>query len=353
MFTVCPKCALTLVVTAADLRVAQGYVRCGRCSSVFNALARLTEERQSGARRADRGALSLSREPRADPASARAAAASRGEPPPAAEAPPTPPARRAHPRRRHPRGGARIQPRDDRRELGVRRAATGSAVDRGDRLVQGAWSPPTRRRAERASRGRGLRRSTWRSTRRSSPRCCARESREPPPAAVPAAAAAPPAPLPAARRTRARAPTGGPPRAGAARPRRPLAATRRARARARAPRAPGRQRRTPSAGLGARGGRFARRAAAPADEAGRRGRRRLRRAACAHAWSLGAALAALLLLARSSITIATSSPPNARFNRPLTVALWRARREARAALGPARLRRAPARRLGGFDRAPA
>jgi predicted Zn finger-like uncharacterized protein len=49
MFTVCPKCALTLAVTAADLRVAQGYVRCGRCSSVFNALARLTEERQAGA----------------------------------------------------------------------------------------------------------------------------------------------------------------------------------------------------------------------------------------------------------------------------------------------------------------
>jgi len=47
MFTVCPKCALTLVVTAADLRVAQGYVRCGRCSSVFNALARLTDDRQA------------------------------------------------------------------------------------------------------------------------------------------------------------------------------------------------------------------------------------------------------------------------------------------------------------------
>src|SRR5882762_6427322 len=47
MFTVCPKCALTLVVTAEDLRVAQGYVRCGRCSSVFNALARLAEERQT------------------------------------------------------------------------------------------------------------------------------------------------------------------------------------------------------------------------------------------------------------------------------------------------------------------
>jgi predicted Zn finger-like uncharacterized protein len=49
MFTICPKCALTLVVTAADLRVAQGHVRCGRCSSVFNALARLTEERQVAA----------------------------------------------------------------------------------------------------------------------------------------------------------------------------------------------------------------------------------------------------------------------------------------------------------------
>lgn len=49
MFTVCPKCALTLVVTAADLRVAQGYVRCGRCLNVFNALARLSEERPSAA----------------------------------------------------------------------------------------------------------------------------------------------------------------------------------------------------------------------------------------------------------------------------------------------------------------
>src|SRR3954464_6523984 len=49
MFTVCPKCSLTLVVTAADLRVAQGYVRCGRCSNVFNALSRLSEDRQAGA----------------------------------------------------------------------------------------------------------------------------------------------------------------------------------------------------------------------------------------------------------------------------------------------------------------
>jgi len=40
---------LTLVVTAADLRVAQGFVRCGRCSNVFNALARLSEDRTGGA----------------------------------------------------------------------------------------------------------------------------------------------------------------------------------------------------------------------------------------------------------------------------------------------------------------
>ena len=49
MFTICPKCALTLVVTAADLRIAQGYVRCGRCLNVFNALARLSEERPATA----------------------------------------------------------------------------------------------------------------------------------------------------------------------------------------------------------------------------------------------------------------------------------------------------------------
>jgi predicted Zn finger-like uncharacterized protein len=47
MFTVCPKCALTLVVTAADLKVAQGYVRCGRCSNVFNAIAALSDDRQA------------------------------------------------------------------------------------------------------------------------------------------------------------------------------------------------------------------------------------------------------------------------------------------------------------------
>jgi predicted Zn finger-like uncharacterized protein len=44
MFTTCPKCALNLALTVADLRLGQGYVRCGRCANVFNALPALTEE---------------------------------------------------------------------------------------------------------------------------------------------------------------------------------------------------------------------------------------------------------------------------------------------------------------------
>ena len=44
MFTVCPKCDLTLSITARDLRAAQGHVRCGRCHNVFNALDSITDE---------------------------------------------------------------------------------------------------------------------------------------------------------------------------------------------------------------------------------------------------------------------------------------------------------------------
>jgi predicted Zn finger-like uncharacterized protein len=44
MFTVCSKCNLRLTVTASDLRAAQGYVRCGRCHNVFNALAALADD---------------------------------------------------------------------------------------------------------------------------------------------------------------------------------------------------------------------------------------------------------------------------------------------------------------------
>lgn len=43
VITICPQCQLPLSVTAADLRVAQGQVRCGRCAAVFNALASLHE----------------------------------------------------------------------------------------------------------------------------------------------------------------------------------------------------------------------------------------------------------------------------------------------------------------------
>jgi len=49
MFTVCPKCTLTLAVTAPDLRIGQGFVRCGRCSNVFNALLALSEEPEAAA----------------------------------------------------------------------------------------------------------------------------------------------------------------------------------------------------------------------------------------------------------------------------------------------------------------
>ncbi len=44
MLTVCPKCTLTLAVSADDLRIGQGYVRCGRCTTVFNALLSLRDE---------------------------------------------------------------------------------------------------------------------------------------------------------------------------------------------------------------------------------------------------------------------------------------------------------------------
>jgi predicted Zn finger-like uncharacterized protein len=76
MFTVCPKCALTLVVTAADLRVAQGYVRCGRCSSVFNALARLSEDRGAPAAEGASAPVSAAESAPAAPAAPAAAPAS-------------------------------------------------------------------------------------------------------------------------------------------------------------------------------------------------------------------------------------------------------------------------------------
>ncbi len=48
MFTTCPACRMNLAVTANDLRIGQGYVRCGRCERVFNALMSLSEDVETG-----------------------------------------------------------------------------------------------------------------------------------------------------------------------------------------------------------------------------------------------------------------------------------------------------------------
>jgi predicted Zn finger-like uncharacterized protein len=102
MFTVCPKCALTLVVTTEDLRVARGYVRCGTCSSVFNALAQLRDERHgsaAAARPAETPPAPAPEPPagRAARTGGRAATASPAAAPQPAAAPPPPAPKRAPP----------------------------------------------------------------------------------------------------------------------------------------------------------------------------------------------------------------------------------------------------------------
>ncbi len=49
MLTQCPSCQTTFRVTSEILRVAHGQVRCGRCQTQFDALARLIEETDDGA----------------------------------------------------------------------------------------------------------------------------------------------------------------------------------------------------------------------------------------------------------------------------------------------------------------
>jgi len=44
MFTTCKECGTVFRVSPAELRVAEGQVRCGHCSATFNALATLTDE---------------------------------------------------------------------------------------------------------------------------------------------------------------------------------------------------------------------------------------------------------------------------------------------------------------------
>ena len=49
MFTQCPQCQTTFRVSAAMLKAAQGRVRCGRCTTVFDALTFLMEQRKAAA----------------------------------------------------------------------------------------------------------------------------------------------------------------------------------------------------------------------------------------------------------------------------------------------------------------
>lgn len=44
MYTSCPECGTVFRISTNELRVAEGYVRCGHCSATFNAVATLTDE---------------------------------------------------------------------------------------------------------------------------------------------------------------------------------------------------------------------------------------------------------------------------------------------------------------------
>jgi predicted Zn finger-like uncharacterized protein len=89
LFTVCPKCTLTLVVTTVDLRAGQGYVRCGRCANVFNALIALREGDPNGTTSdsANRRLLETAPKGPIEPAFGAGVAV---EPEPAPEPPPAP-----------------------------------------------------------------------------------------------------------------------------------------------------------------------------------------------------------------------------------------------------------------------
>lgn len=85
MYTTCPHCTLLMAVNVQDLRQGQGYVRCPRCYSIFNALSSL------GPNTAESG---IGEPPQALPAGAlpdQAQPAAAAAPEPAASAPtPTP-----------------------------------------------------------------------------------------------------------------------------------------------------------------------------------------------------------------------------------------------------------------------
>jgi predicted Zn finger-like uncharacterized protein len=49
MFTTCPECGTVFRIGPAQLRAAEGFVRCGTCAATFNALLSLTDEPPAGA----------------------------------------------------------------------------------------------------------------------------------------------------------------------------------------------------------------------------------------------------------------------------------------------------------------
>jgi predicted Zn finger-like uncharacterized protein len=91
LFTVCPKCTLTLVVTTVDLRAGQGYVRCGRCANVFNALIALREGDPSGGAPSDTARQRALETPPKSPIEPAMGAGVALDPEPEPEAEPEPP----------------------------------------------------------------------------------------------------------------------------------------------------------------------------------------------------------------------------------------------------------------------
>ncbi|MDH5254589.1 MAG: zinc-ribbon domain-containing protein, partial [Gammaproteobacteria bacterium] len=44
MYTSCPECGTVFRISTSELRMAEGYARCGHCSATFNAITTLTDE---------------------------------------------------------------------------------------------------------------------------------------------------------------------------------------------------------------------------------------------------------------------------------------------------------------------
>jgi predicted Zn finger-like uncharacterized protein len=84
MFTTCPECGTVFRVTTAQLRMAEGFVRCGHCAAEFNALATLSDELPTPAAPPPAASGWTGRYPAATGTFAAPAAAS---PPPASMAP--------------------------------------------------------------------------------------------------------------------------------------------------------------------------------------------------------------------------------------------------------------------------